>query len=226
MAASSSNMSNRRHLSFTQELHEADPNNAAYDINPPKYDPTGISPSDVSLDDDEEYDETEEEESERYSRQRGRSRSFNEHDNDAVVSIVTPVDPNTFTSAGSEPPPIKSSTDATAAAAVVAGTASGERSGPLQQREVLALKKGLEEATHTRNQDELIEEEEEKRAAESEKKKRQLSAHLAAAHPEIATPASEIQMRRVKILILGDSGVGKSSLIMRWTADTFRYACL
>lgn len=28
-------------------------------------------------------------------------------------------------------------------------------------------------------------------------------------------------MRKMKILMLGDSGVGKSSLIMRWTADQF-----
>ena len=209
-------MSRTRHLSFSAELEEASTSSTSLDFVTPQYDPSSLdqlNPADISLDDDEEYDETEEEESERYSRQRSRSRSFNEHDGDTPISIVTPVDLSTFSSQGTaNAAPKKEETTS---------SSGGERSGPLQQREVMALKKGLEEATLTRNQEELIEEEEEKRAAESEKKKRQLTAQLAVAHPEISNPSSEIQMRRVKILILGDSGVGKSSLIMRWTADTF-----
>ena len=75
---------------------------------------------------------------------------------------------------------------------------------------------GLEEATLHRNRDELIEEEEEKRAAESEKKKRTIIQSA-----DLSSSGVEPQMRRVKILVLGDSGVGKSCLITRWTADAF-----
>ena len=67
-----------------------------------------------------------------------------------------------------------------------------------------------------RNRDELIEEEEEKRAAESEKKKRSLMQSA-----DMSSSGVEPQTRRVKILVLGDSGVGKSCLITRWTADAF-----
>lgn len=91
---------------------------------------------------------------------------------------------------------------------------TGERTGPLQHREVMALQKGLEEATHSSiNPQFNREEEEEKIAAESEKRKR----ILAAAH----LSSSNEPVRRIKVLLLGDSGVGKSSLILRWTQDTF-----
>lgn len=52
-------------------------------------------------------------------------------------------------------------------------------------------------------------------AADAEKRKRMLAAqnHLPS---NSAEPA-----RRIKLLLLGDSGVGKSSLINRWTLDSF-----
>ena len=156
-----SGMSRTRHLSFSAELEEASSSSSSLDFVTPQYDPSSLdqlNPADISLDDDEEYDETEEEESERYSRQRSRSRSFNEHDGDTPISIVTPVDLSTFSSQGTaNAAPKKEETS----------SSSGERSGPLQQREVMALKKGLEEATLTRNQEELIEEEEESRNIQS-----------------------------------------------------------
>lgn len=73
---------------------------------------------------------------------------------------------------------------------------------------------GLDEATHHRDRDSIREEEEEKRAADAEKKIR--SAIVLPSKIGIEPP-----MRKFKILMLGDSGVGKSSLINRWTADTF-----
>ena len=72
---------------------------------------------------------------------------------------------------------------------------------------------GLEQAT-AKNKQQQKEEEDEKRAAELEKKKRST----------IASPTAignEPLLRRFKILLLGDSGVGKSSLICRWTLDAF-----
>lgn len=50
-------------------------------------------------------------------------------------------------------------------------------------------------------------------AAETERRKRLLAAQNLSQSTEPA--------RRIKLLLLGDSGVGKSSLIMRWTLDTF-----
>lgn len=37
----------------------------------------------------------------------------------------------------------------------------------------------------------------------------------------VAVMGSEVVARKVKVLVLGDSGVGKSSLINRWISDTF-----
>jgi small GTP-binding protein len=88
-----------------------------------------------------------------------------------------------------------------------------ERSN-LTERELKALRKGLDEATHHRDRESIREEEEEKRAADAEKKIR--SAVVLPSKIGIEPP-----MRKFKILMLGDSGVGKSSLINRWTADTF-----
>jgi small GTP-binding protein len=94
-----------------------------------------------------------------------------------------------------------------------------EKSGPLPVRELTSLKKGLEEASHSRNKDQLREEEEEKRAAESERKKRTSAVGLI--QLPTAAGGTDPPLRRVKILLLGDSGVGKSSLILRWTMDKF-----
>ena len=72
---------------------------------------------------------------------------------------------------------------------------------------------GLEQAT-AKNKTQQKEEEEEKRAAELEKKKR----------AAISSPVgigADPPLRRYKLLLLGNSGVGKSSLICRWTLDTF-----
>ncbi len=53
-------------------------------------------------------------------------------------------------------------------------------------------------------------------AADAEKRKRML-----AASNHLPTSKDAEPNRRVKLLLLGDSGVGKSSLIMRWTLDSF-----
>ena len=93
-----------------------------------------------------------------------------------------------------------------------------ERSTQLNTREVKALKMGLEQAT-TKNKTQQKEEEEEKRAAELEKKKR----------ASITSPNSmgvDTPLKRYKLLLLGDSGVGKSSLICRWTLDQFNASLL
>lgn len=58
------------------------------------------------------------------------------------------------------------------------------------------------------------EDEEERMAADAEKRKRMLAAnHQASSNNE--------PFKRFKLLLLGDSAVGKSSLILRWTLDTF-----
>jgi hypothetical protein len=126
-----------RELSFSAELEAADnlPTHI-YDFITPQYDAlnsgSDTDATQLSLEDDEDYqedeEENEEEENERYSRQRSRSRSFNEHDE--ITSIVTPVDPSTFSSNV-----LQAANDALKKSEII------ERSGPLQQREVLALKK-------------------------------------------------------------------------------------
>jgi small GTP-binding protein len=74
----------------------------------------------------------------------------------------------------------------------------------------------LEEATQTLAKVNTREDEEERMAADAEKRKRM----LAASNHLLASSSGE-PARRVKLLLLGDSGVGKSSLIMRWTLDAF-----
>lgn len=89
------------------------------------------------------------------------------------------------------------------------------RSGQLNKNEVKALKMGLDMAVPSRDRDQLKEEEEERRAADLEKKKRASQAKLP------STIGTDPPMKRFKILLLGDSGVGKTSLIFRWTLDSF-----
>ena len=152
-----------------------------------------------------------------------------------------------------------------------------EKTGPLTQKEFDALRQGLEEATTTRNQDQLREEEEEKIAAKEEESQRlahsgnggdssgdehekgkngdknsknakkgvSMSSGVldviggrksvvspVAVKSRPAQPQQSVQqkytqgsestnMRRFKVLLLGDSGVGKSSLIFRWTEDRY-----
>jgi len=89
------------------------------------------------------------------------------------------------------------------------------RSVLLTTKEVKALKQGLEMATPSKDTKQIKEEEEEKRAADLEKKKRASQVNMP------STIGSDPPMRRFKILLLGDSGVGKTSLIYRWTLDSF-----
>ena len=127
-----------RDLSFSAELEAADsmPSHV-YDFITPQYDASNpvedvLDAAQLNLEDDDDYqeEENEEEENERYSRQRSRSRSFNEHDDNNSMSIVSAIDPSVFV--GNTIHPV---TD------VVKKSEQPERSGPLQQREVLALKK-------------------------------------------------------------------------------------
>ena len=133
-------------LSLNQELAAADNSPVQYDFVTPQYDSSNfdaINPNHIHLtddDDDEEFDEeTEEEEADRYSRPRSRSKSFNEHDGDVTIPVLNSADPNSMDNTAGWIDPNK----------IVPVVGSGqtpkqepvERSGPLQQREVLALKK-------------------------------------------------------------------------------------
>ncbi len=73
------------------------------------------------------------------------------------------------------------------------------------------MSQGVEEAIHCRKPEAVREEQEEQLAAEEERKSRQCTLSQSSAEAP----------KRIKILMLGDSGVGKSSLIIRWTQDSF-----
>lgn len=132
----------------------------------------------------------------------------------------------------------------TAASNVVASAESPtiplNRTGPLHQKEVLALKKGLEEAIHNYQNLNNQEDEEERIAADLEKRTRNVGPvyHLSSRSASMSSAGLQMDLssgggisrsasqnnntgRRIKILMLGDSGVGKSSLVLRWTLDTF-----
>jgi len=157
---------------------------------------------------------------------RGRSRSRSVHENDLAAPGYLP-DSNLSNSTDSAPggsgniiPPRQKRQSAGGGSSGAQSNGgeekAGRRGGPLQHREVQALKKGLEEANQSINRNQNREDEEERMAADAEKRKRLLLSNSNLASNNAATAT-----RRVKLLMLGDSGVGKSSLIMRWTLDTF-----
>lgn len=101
----------------------------------------------------------------------------------------------------------------------------GGRTGALKQREVMALEKGLQEATLQKREEDRLEEQAEIEAAKREKQERSVSiGSLSGRGSHLSTTpiGSDPPMRRVKILLLGDSSVGKSSLIQRLTDNTFK----
>lgn len=193
------------------KIGTGDPIHVVFDDNEP--DPT-----------DEDDDELNEEEEERFTRGRSRSRSVHSNDDDgssysygththATPPMYNPEDPAASSVEGEGGGDSSSGTsNESSNGAHVAPI--GERTGPLQHREVVALQKGLEEAQQTLNKNSR-EDEEERMAADAEKRKRML-----AANHQASSSANE-PFKRFKLLLLGDSAVGKSSLILRWTMDTF-----
>lgn len=158
----------------------------------------------------DQEDEDDEEAREEIIRTRGRSRSRSIHANDSNVTAYLPQ---------LEGQPNNTKDDQNNTNKIKPRNGAAERSGPLPHREVAALQKGLEEATQCYSKSQTREDEEERMAADAEKRKRMLAA---ATHQQTnqISPDSE-PSRRIKLLLLGDSGVGKSSLILRWTLDAF-----
>jgi small GTP-binding protein len=214
----------------------------------------------TSLNDDEEDafgeiddDEEEEEEDEEPLRSRSRSRTHLGSNDRGIISVIP--------GANNDPKSQRSNS-----------IERKEKTGPLTQKEVEVLRKGLEEATTTRNIDQLREEEEEKLAAKEEEEERlgrtgdssddeglgindkkaeqprsvgagvlesvmgtrksvtpapvavaprRVTSNVAAIQQKYTAGSENTNMRRFKILLLGDSGVGKSSLIFRWNEDRF-----
>jgi len=220
---------NHRKRGGTFHLDEDTNDDTGHDVQfaTPYYDesqmPEPLDLSKLCLDDDlfekdDEADADFEAERDRVIETRGRSRSRSVHENDLGAAGYVPTAESLGTSAGSgdnsgsgggqnkkgNNPPSGNGNDEKGA----------RKGGPLQQREVQALKKGLEEANQSLNRTHNREDDDDKIAAENEKRNRLLANNMAANTSAEAT-------RRVKLLMLGDSGVGKSSLIMRWTLDSF-----
>lgn len=92
-----------------------------------------------------------------------------------------------------------------------------ELAGPINDREAAALQRGLEEAAGVKDAQAEKEERAELEAAARERLKRASNAS-SMARGDIGT---EPIYSKVKVLLLGDSGVGKSSIIQRWFSNTF-----
>ena len=88
-----------------------------------------------------------------------------------------------------------------------------------QHRPYLTFSQGLTEATHRKAKNERLEEQAEREAAMREKEQRSLGTAGTVAAVLIG---SDPVMRRVKILLLGDSNVGKTSIISRLTTGDFK----
>jgi small GTP-binding protein len=177
---------------------------------------------------EDDDDEMNEEEEERFTRGRSRSRSVHSCDDGGSsypygsnnhgappVYNSNVVSANEVDSTEGSENPSGSADEEGGKSSVNSLAASGERTGPLQHREVIALQKGLEEAHQQTLNKSSREDEEERMAADAEKRKRML-----AANHQASSSANE-PFKRFKLLLLGDSAVGKSSLILRWTMDTF-----
>lgn len=96
---------------------------------------------------------------------------------------------------------------------------SSPHSRPLGMREVEVLKMGMELAVKTRSPDIIREECEERLDAEVERESR--NSVISGGDHSMYHVNDGTAIKRFKILMLGDSGVGKSSLMIRWTADSF-----
>lgn len=83
---------------------------------------------------------------------------------------------------------------------------------------------GLEEASGKTDERALREEQAEREAAARERAKRSSAATASGAasgNPASGSPGADIVPRKIKVLVLGDSGVGKSSIICRYISDSF-----
>lgn len=80
----------------------------------------------------------------------------------------------------------------------------------------------MQEATNHRREIDRLEEQAELEAAMREKEQRTMSSSPGSGSPLGVQIGSDPPMRRVKILLLGDSNVGKTSIIGRLTTGDFK----